>query len=110
MLATVPFDGRPAMLKRASELSIQTVESGTTDRVRSKASIESTRGLVSDQPRRIPRKWVAEDDELSDQDEEEQDDVGGIGLLDWLLCGCWRNLGDGEEGDREQRGRTNPNE
>lgn len=44
-------------------------------------------------------------EDYAGQEEEERDGEGGVGFLDWLLCGCFRS----KEGD-EQAGRTNPNE
>lgn len=37
----------------------------------------------------------------------EDEDEGKIGVLEWLLCGCW---GRDTREDRENSGRTNPNE
>lgn len=44
-------------------------------------------------------------EEYVEHEEEERDEVRGVGFLDWLLCGCFGS----KEGD-EQAGRTNPNE
>ncbi|GAA6003953.1 hypothetical protein JCM10207_006482 [Rhodosporidiobolus poonsookiae] len=38
--------------------------------------------------------------------EQEERDDDSVGLLDWLMCGCWRV----SDGQRAQQGRTNPNE
>ncbi|GAA5961894.1 hypothetical protein JCM21900_006360 [Sporobolomyces salmonicolor] len=58
-----------------------------------------------------------DDDDDDDADEEEEEEPPTVGLLDWLLCGCFRPQGwdrpRGEGGAaryEQQEGRTNPME
>lgn len=37
----------------------------------------------------------------------DEEEGGRIGFLEWVLCGCW---GRDTRDDRENSGRTNPNE
>ncbi|GAA5876916.1 hypothetical protein JCM16303_006335 [Sporobolomyces ruberrimus] len=51
---------------------------------------------------------------ITEEDEENEEVRNTVGLLDWLLCGCWRPRGRDSRGERggfeEQQGRTNPME
>ena len=64
------------------------------------------------------RGWAAADDrdygeggdlnaEEAEEEEEDDDHSKSVGILDWLLCGCFRGADDREG---EQAGRTNPME
>ena len=62
------------------------------------------------------RGWGAADDRgygeggllnIEEEDERDDDHSDSVGILDWLLCGCFRGAGDREGA---QAGRTNPME
>ncbi|KAK4703217.1 hypothetical protein P7C70_g3002, partial [Phenoliferia sp. Uapishka_3] len=98
------------LLTRASTDSIHSIDSNATERpvfAREGMSRDSLKGLIPPKKMKmgVEGRWRSGEEEEEDEDELEEKD-GGLGILDWLLCGCWR-VGDGEEG---QRGRTNPNE
>lgn len=60
-----------------------------------------------------PRLFSTTHARIRRQEEEENEEVrNSVGLLDWLLCGCWRPRGweSGVNRDGEQQGRTNPME
>ncbi|GAA6021580.1 hypothetical protein JCM11491_000264 [Sporobolomyces phaffii] len=68
----------------------------------------------------LPHEGMRQGDDNDDEVEENAPVRGTVGLVDWLLCGCWRprgwDLGDDEiqsnrGWDRDQQhGRTNPME
>lgn len=81
---------------------------GGLARRRRPSSTASTPTLRADEEYR--RAAGRRRDFASDADRDEQRSRGKIGLLDWLMCGCWRVGGYDDEEGAEQQGRTNPNE
>ncbi|GAA5914678.1 hypothetical protein JCM5296_001977 [Sporobolomyces johnsonii] len=63
------------------------------------------------------RRRAGDDGFEDDEEEEEEEEAPTVGLLDWLLCGCFRPQGwdrprgqGGAERYEQQEGRTNPME
>ncbi|GAA5967017.1 hypothetical protein JCM3765_003681 [Sporobolomyces pararoseus] len=64
-------------------------------------------------PRIFPETSHTTKSRQEEQEEENEEVRNSVGLLDWLLCGCWRPRGwesGGDVRDGEQQGRTNPME
>ncbi|KAM0747325.1 hypothetical protein T439DRAFT_329067 [Meredithblackwellia eburnea MCA 4105] len=109
------------MRKEDSERSLSTIRSEGTvlgeeeQEQDESASAKGGRGWrnASTEPGPTTLPSLPTNPNLIPQEEEEEvddDHRGSVGVLDWLLCGCWRIPEDEMGEDGEQRGRTNPME
>lgn len=118
-----PTNSRPFPIKRGSGQSLASID--TVIPARYGTSMESARALVSpstenmdfDKTSRPKKRWnifarrVDEGEDEEDFDEEDEvDDRGGVGVLDWLLCGCFRSSIQADDAEDCQAARTNPME